>query len=41
MGDVGFYEVDLDDWAGAGRGLIVPDGMGAGGPTVEPGWPPV
>jgi len=37
------YEVGLDDCAGfgAGAGLIVTDGIGAGGPTVEPGWPPV
>ena len=39
MGDFEDYEVGLDDRAGAG--LIVPDGMGAGGRTVAPGWPPV
>lgn len=41
MGDVEDYEVGLDDRAGVGTGLIVPDGMGAGGRTVAPGWPPV
>jgi hypothetical protein len=39
MGDVEDYEVGLGDLAGAG--LIVPDGMGAGGRTVAPDWPPV
>ena len=33
------YEVCFEDWAEEGR--IVPDGMGAGGRTVAPGWPPV
>jgi hypothetical protein len=38
-GDVEDYEGGLGD--GAEAGLIVPDGMGEGGPTVARDWPPV